>query len=226
VTRVLIIDDHPVVLRGCRQLFEGAGIDDIMQAQTTAEGFKLYRQSKPDVIIVDLEMSAQSLDGVSFLRRLRQRDQQTPVLVFSMHNDPSIVAEALEAGANGYLLKDAAPRELLNAFESVSEGKRYLGHDLAVDVVVDALRSRAELTPRELETLALVAQGKPHGAIAAELDVSYKTVANICTQLKNKLGARNRPELMRLAMEYLPASAQAGAPRADQKRLKDPLGES
>lgn len=119
MTQVLVIDDHPIVLQGCRQLLEGAGVDHIFQAQSLADGFRIYRNQKPDVIIVDLAMHTGSLGGLSFIRRLRLHDQKTPILVFTMHSDPVIVARALEVGATGYVLKDTPPEEMLKAFEKV-----------------------------------------------------------------------------------------------------------
>ena len=78
MTRVLVIDDHPIVLQGCRQLLEDAGVENIVQAQTLADGFRLYRMQKPDVIIVDLAMRTGALGGLSFIRRLRLHDSRTP----------------------------------------------------------------------------------------------------------------------------------------------------
>ena len=229
MTHVLLIDDHPIVLQGCRKLLEGAGVDEIDQAQSASEGFRLYRQRKPDVIVVDLAMQAGSLSGLSFLRRLRRVDESTPVLVLTMHRDPVVVGRALELGASGYVLKDAPPEEFLRAFQSVREGKSFLSHDLASDVVFNRLREKANkldrLTPRELQTLTLVAEGKPYGEIAEELEVSYKTVANICTQLKSKLGARSRPELMRIAIQYLPETSRLEPMINDRRGREDPLDE-
>jgi two-component system invasion response regulator UvrY len=110
VTRVLVIDDHPIVLQGSMQLLESAGADEIEQPASASEGFRLYRKRKPDVIVVDLAMQAGSVNGLAFLRRLRRIDQQTPVLVLTMHRDPIVVGRALEAGATGYVLKDAPPK--------------------------------------------------------------------------------------------------------------------
>ena len=229
MTRVLLIDDHPIVLQGCKKLLEGAGADEVDQAQSASEGFRIYRQQKPDVIVVDLAMQAGALSGLSFLRRLRRIDTETPVLVLTMHSDPMIVGRALELGANGYVLKDAPPEEVVRAFEKILEGKNYLSHDLASDVVFSRLREKVNrldrLTSRELQTLTLVAEGKPYGEIAEELEVSYKTVANICTQLKSKLGARTRPELMRIAIQYLPESAKFGTIIHQRSRGGDPSDE-
>ncbi|HEY9520175.1 MAG TPA: response regulator transcription factor [Methyloceanibacter sp.] len=99
MTQVLVIDDHPIVLEGCRQLLKFAGVKRIVQTQSLADGFRLYRSKKPDLIIVDLAMRTGALGGLSFIRRLRLHDTRTPILVFSMHNDPFIVSRALKIGA-------------------------------------------------------------------------------------------------------------------------------
>lgn len=222
MTRALLIDDHPIVLQGCKKLLEGAGASHVDLAESASAGFRLYRRKKPDVIVVDLAMQAGALSGLSFLRRLRRIDTKTPVLVLTMHRDPMVVGRALELGANGYVLKDAPPEDVIKAFQKVRDGEAYLSHDLASDVVFSRLQERTNklerLTPRELQTLTLVAAGKTYGDIAAQIGVSYKTVANICTQLKAKLGAANRPELMRIAIQYLPEnnkSGEAGRGRGD-----------
>lgn len=210
MTRVLIIDDHPIVLQGCRQLLEDSGVDQIAQAQTLVEGFRLYRSQKPDVIIVDLAMRGSTLGGLTFISRLRRHDQKTPVLVFTMHSDPVIVSRALEVGATGYVLKDTSPDEVLKAFQAVRDGRSYLSHDLASEVAFMETRGTTNplkrMTMRELQTLTLIAEGKPYGIIAEHLHVSYKTVANTCTQLKAKLGVRTLPELMRIAIQYIPST--------------------
>lgn len=214
MTRVLVIDDHPIVLRGAREILETAGATEIVQAQGVAEGFQRYRKHKPDLIIVDLAMRTGVLNGLSFIRRLRMHDQQTPLLVFTMHSDPVIVSRALELGANGYILKDSTAEEFLTAFKTVRDGKLYLSHDLAADVAFNQAREKANpirnLSLRELQTLALVAEGKPYGVIAEHLGVSYKTVANVCTQLKAKFGVHTLPELMRMAIQHLPSITRIG----------------
>jgi two-component system invasion response regulator UvrY len=170
MTRVLVIDDHPIVLQGCRQLLEDAGIKQIIQAQSLADGFRLYRAHKPDLIIVDLAMRTGALGGLSFIRRLRLHDPGTPILVFTMHSDPVIVSRALEVGATGYVLKDTSSDEVLKAFQKVRENRPYLSHDLASEVAFMEARGTSNplkrMTVRELQTLALVAEGKPYGVIA------------------------------------------------------------
>jgi two-component system invasion response regulator UvrY len=131
--------------------------------------------------------------------------------VLSMHNDPMIVARSLEAGASGYVLKDTSSEELVKAVQQVSAGGPYLGGDLAMKVAMSGSGARgnplADLTPRELQVLALLADGKPYDRIANELSVSYKTVVNVSSQLKQKLNAGNLPELVSTAVKLLATQA-------------------
>ena len=209
MTSVLIIDDHPIVLQGCRRMLEDAGIKTVLEARDAASGYRLYRRHRPDVVIVDLAMQEGGLRGLDVIRRMRSHDQRSRILVFSMHSDPIIAARALEAGATGYVLKDSD--ELMKAFDQVRTGTPYLSSDLAMQVALVRTGVRpnplADLTPRELQILSLLAEGKPYGRIADELNVSYKTVVNACSQLKQKLNAKNLPELIRVAVQLLSAES-------------------
>ena len=211
MTSVLIIDDHPIVLQGCRRMLEDAGIETVLEARDPASGYRLYRRHHPDVVIVDLTMQGNRLGGLDVIRRMHAHDPRTRILVFSMHSDPIIAARALEAGATGYALKDTSSHELMKAFEKVRTGTPYLDNELALQVALvrTGLRANplADLTQRELQTLALLAQGKPYSRIAEELNVSYKTVVNACSQLKQKLNAKSLPELIRLAVQLASADA-------------------
>jgi two-component system invasion response regulator UvrY len=210
MTRVLVIDDHPIVRQGCRRVLEDAGHHEILEASSVAEGCELCRRHDPGVAIIDLAMEGKGFSGLDLLRRLRQINGRLPILVFSMHGDPVIVSRAIEAGATGYLLKDTAPEDLLEAFEKVSRGLPYLSPQIATQVALLRMRNPgkpvAAMTPRELQVLALLAEGHPYGQIAGNLGVSYKTVANVCSQLKAKLGARSFPDLIRTAIEFLSSS--------------------
>ena len=211
MTSVLIIDDHPIVLQGCRRMLEDAGVTVVLEARDAVSGYRLYRRHRPDVVIIDLAMQGSGLGGLPLIRRISAHDRRVRILVFSMHSDPIIVARALEAGATGYVLKDTSTADLLEAFEKVRAGQPYLSNDLAMQVALVHTPARqnplAELTPRELQTLALLAEGKPYGRIAAEINVSYKTVVNVSSQLKQKLDARNLPELIRTAVQLLSATS-------------------
>jgi DNA-binding NarL/FixJ family response regulator len=210
MSTVLIIDDHPIVLQAWRRMLQDAGVSDICDARDVTSGYRLFRRRQPELVIVDLSMQGRGLGGLPLIKRIRTHDPRTRILVFSMHSDPMIAARALEAGANGYVLKDASPDELIKAFEKVRAGSPYLSADMAMQVALVRTGLRhdrlAGLTPRELEMLTLLAQGKPYGQIAEELSVSYKTVVNMSSQLKQKLDARNLPDLIRIAVQLLSAT--------------------
>lgn len=211
MTSVLIVDDHPIVLQGCRRVLQDHGLAPIFEARDVETADQLAHRHQPDVVIVDLAMQGGGLGGLSLIRTIRANSPRARILVFSMHSDPIIVSRALQTGATGYLLKDTSSEELVRAVESVAAGTPYLSSDLATRVaLVDAGVARnplADLTPRELQTLGLLAQGKSYGRIAAELNISYKTVVNLCYQLRQKLDVHTLPELIHLSVQLL-----AGAP--------------
>ncbi|HLK81800.1 MAG TPA: response regulator transcription factor [Xanthobacteraceae bacterium] len=210
MTSVLIIDDHPIVLQGCRRVLADAGMEPVLTASDLVAGYRLYRRHQPDVIVVDLAIRGKGLGGLDLIRRIRTHNPRARVLVLSMHNDAMIVARSLEAGATGYVLKDTSSEQLVKAVQQIANGAPYLDGELAVKVALvgsRAVRSNplSDLTPRELQVLALLADGKPYNRIADELNVSYKTVVNVSSQLKQKLEARNLPELVSAAVKLLAA---------------------
>lgn len=207
VTRVLVIDDHPIVVQGCRHLLEEAGFTTVLEAGSAAEGYELFCRDRPEIVIVDLALRDNELAGLSLIQRIRSYNPRTHVLVLSMHSDSIIVRRALEAGASGYVLKDTAAEELLKAVQTILGGRTYLSHDLALQVALGRASARgnrlAELTPRELDVLSLLAKGKAYGDIAEELGVSYKTVVNTSSQLKQKLNVGNLSALVRASVQLL-----------------------
>jgi len=214
MTSVLIIDDHPIVLQGCRRVLEDAGIAPVLTASDLVAGYRLYRRHRPDVVIIDLAIQGKGLGGLDLIRRIRTHNPRARVLVLSMHNDAMIVARSLEAGASGYVLKDTASEELVKAVQQVAAGAPYLDGALAMKVAMSGSGARgnplSDLTPRELQVLALLADGKPYDRIANELGVSYKTVVNVSSQLKQKLQARTLPELVSTAVKLLASQSWHG----------------
>jgi two-component system invasion response regulator UvrY len=198
-------------LQGCRRVLEDAGIAPVLAASDLVAGYRLYRRHKPDVVIVDLAIQGKGLGGLDLIRRIRAHDGRAHVLVLSMHNDAMIVARSLEAGASGYVLKDTSSDELVKAIQQVASGVPYLAADLAMKVALSGSGTRgnplADLTARELQVLALLADGKPYDRIAGELNVSYKTVVNVSSQLKQKLQAGTLPELISTAVKLLATQA-------------------
>jgi two-component system, NarL family, invasion response regulator UvrY len=214
MTSVLVIDRHPIVLQGCRCVLEGAGIEAVLEASELVSGYRLYFRHHPDVVIVDFRMRGQERGGLSLIQRMRRHRPQTQILVFSMYDDPALVTSVLEAGALGYLIKDAATEELVEAVTQVRASKPYLSHQLAVTIAMlrrnAHLDPSADLTPRQIQTLTLLSRGKPYGLLARELGVGYKTIVNISHQLRLKLGVGTLPELIRKAVELLPRRPRSG----------------
>ena len=203
MTTALIIDDHPVIHIGCRRLLQEAGFDVVLEARTCKEGYRQSSQHHPNVIVLDLRLP--DTRGLSMISNLLDRTPTAKVLVFSMHEEPIFAARALEAGAHGYLTKTAKPEELTTAVNEIANGQIYLEPAVATRLaVMHSGRGEnpfSKLTARELQVLSLIGRGKRHRDIADELNLSYKTVANTCSVLKSKLGAKNLPELIRIAIQ-------------------------
>ncbi|GFO83101.1 MAG: DNA-binding response regulator [Methyloceanibacter sp.] len=217
-TCVLAIDDHPITLAGLRTLLTESGTIDLHCACSFSEGLQVCRDIRPEIVVVDLAMRAGTLAGLSFIRRLRRYNPAVPTLVLSMHSDPLIAREALKAGANGYVVKDAAPNEITRALADMSNGKRYVSQDMAENIAFSQTReglpnALKSLSARERLVLAHMAEGKSYTQIASSLALSYKAVAHICNRLKPKLGVQTLPELVHFAMRHFPGSAQRGQVR-------------
>jgi DNA-binding NarL/FixJ family response regulator len=202
-TKVLIVDDHPVVLSGCRALFAGDTSVRIEEAGDAKSGHRAFVQKKPDVTIIDINLP--DLSGFELMRRIRKEDPDARIIMFSMNNDPSFVVRAVELGAQGYVSKGDDPRVLVKAVRKVAAGDNFISPDLAEAVTFSGAAIKANpaslMTARELEILRLLGRGDKIVEVAAALDISYKTVANTTSLLKQKLGAKNHSDLIRIAVE-------------------------
>jgi len=205
--RVLIADDHPVVRSGLRALL--GGISDLVAAGEAADGvaaLTAVRELQPDVVLMDLTMPG--LSGIEVTRRIAGRPEtaQVAVLVLTMSDDDTSLAAAVQAGARGYLLKDAGADEVLAAVRAVARGEVVFGRGVA-PAVLTLLQARTrrparvlpELTERELQLLDLVARGLGNQAVAARTGISAKTVANVMSGILVKLGVADRGEAVELA---------------------------
>jgi DNA-binding NarL/FixJ family response regulator len=197
--KILVVDDHAIVRDGLARLLTAAGLGEIVQAASGREALSQVRAARPDLIILDLNMPG--LGGLELLRRLA-RVGGAKILVLTMHAEPLYARRAVEAGAAGYLSKNAAPDEVLAAVRRVLAGGRYIEAEIAQAMALGAGRDTLEaLSPRELEILRLLAGGSSLAEIADALGASYKTIANTCTQIKSKLGVARTADLVRLAIE-------------------------
>ncbi|NEU11368.1 response regulator transcription factor [Methylobacterium sp. BTF04] len=204
MTKVLIVDDHPVILRGVRRIMEDAGVGTVHEATDIVAGYRLFHRLRPDIVVADLTFRTGALSGLSLIRQIRALARETRILAFSMHDDPVIVSRALESGATGYVLKDVPAAQFHEAFEAVRAGRSYLPHALATRVAMLGLGARrsplADLTARELQVLSLLGRGQSYQAIADALAVSYRTVIGASAILRHKLGVRTLAELIHVAV--------------------------
>jgi len=203
--RVLLADDHPVVRSGYLRLLDQAGdIQVIAEAGDADAAYAAFSMHQPDVVVTDLAMPAGG--GLELLRRALLRDAQARVLVFSMHDAPVLVRRALQAGARGFLTKASAPECLVDAVRELHAGRRYLGRELSPALLErdphDEAGRLAELSAREFEIFRLLAQGHSAGACAEALKLSPKTVANVQTAIKEKLGVVTSAALVHLAIRH------------------------
>lgn len=202
--KILLVDDHLVVRAGVRRLLETIPGTEILEAATGPETLASFRNDAPDVVLLDLNL--QGVGGLDLLRRLLLEDKKARVIVFSMHAEPIYAARALKIGAKGYVSKSASADELLMAVAKVAEGGHYIEAELAAKLAIGQYSGEDplhQLTTREVEILRLLGEGKSLTAIADTLGVSYKTIANTCSIIKNKLGVPRTADLIRLSIEQL-----------------------
>ncbi len=198
---ILIVDDHAILRDGLRRLLSTLAPGDIHEAATGREAIKLARRLQLDLIVLDLNLP--DLGGLELLKRLLHVGS-APVLVLTMHAEPLYLKRAMDAGAHGYVSKNATPEELLTAVRRVAAGRRYVENELAQALVVQGERanqSLSDLSARDLEILRLLANGRSLSEIADALNLGYKTVANLCTQIKARVGAARVADLVRMAIE-------------------------
>ncbi|MTD95730.1 response regulator [Hyphomicrobium sp. xq] len=214
--KALVIDDHPVVLQGCLDLLRLVAVDPVFLASDLTEGVNLYRRHKPDLIILDLSLGSDTLSGLNFLQWLRVHDSTAAVIVLTMHTEPGIARRAIEGGASAFVCKDGNCDDLLTAIRKVKAGEIYVSPELAIGMAFDRDQFDVfgDLTLRELDTLKLIGSGGRYEAIAEQLHVSYKTVVNIVSSLKRKLGAGSLGELTRVAITGHPGVAQVPEKKA------------
>ena len=193
--RVLIVDDHPLVRTGIAQLLEST--DDITvvgQAADGEEGLAAVAELEPDLVLMDLSMPG--MDGRTATRRIRQSHPRVRVVVLSSYAERADVLEALDAGAAGYLLKDAPPEELLAGVRSAARDESPLAPRVAREVLTAWRGSRraGDLAARELDVLVLLADGLPNKLIARRLGIAEKTVKAHVTQIFQALGVTDRTQ--------------------------------
>jgi len=206
---IILADDHPVVRRGMQALLESQGDFSIVGvAADGLETVRLTERLKPDVLVLDLMMPG--LSGLEALRILRERSPRTRIVILSMHSSNAFIAQALQNGAIGYVLKGDTEENLVRAVREAAAGRRFLSPpvtEIAIDAYIEQSKTgpfdpHETLTPRQREVLQLAAEGKTNAEIAARLNISQRTVENHRATLIQRLGLQNQTELIRHAIRH------------------------
>ena len=198
--RVLVADDHMMFAQG----LEGLLRDEVELLGTVNDGLALVdaaKRLKPDLIIVDISMPL--LNGFDAVRRLKKEGSDAKIIFLTMHNDDGLVAEAFHCGGSGYVLKQSAGEELVNAIREVAQGNEYLTPAVATDTVKALIKQTdsVRLTPRQREVLQLISEGFTMKEIGGKLGISMRTAESHKYEMMEALGVDNTPELIRYALK-------------------------
>lgn len=204
--RVLIADDHGVLRAGLRALLKTE--EDLQVVDEAADGdtaLRLASRLRPDLVLLDLSMPGPG--GIEVTRKLKEMLPATRVLILTLHEDETLLREALKAGASGYIIKRAVESELISAIHAVSRGEIYVHPAMTKWLLKEPApaapkrRDPAALTPRETEVLRLIVQGHTNSQIAEVMGLSVRTVESHRANLMGKLGLQSRVELVRYAVK-------------------------
>jgi DNA-binding NarL/FixJ family response regulator len=201
---ILLVDDHPVVRQGYRRVLDHQGdFCVVAEAANATDAYGAFKAHGPDVVVMDISMPGAS--GLEAIRNIRARDAAARILVFSMHGEAAQVKAAFNAGASGYVTKSSEPAVLVRAIRAVARGDRTLSDDVAQALAAESLdpqRSKLDqLGEREIEILRQLASGATTEQIAANLNLSTKTVQNYHYLIRSKTGLKTDALLVRLAVE-------------------------
>jgi two-component system, NarL family, invasion response regulator UvrY len=201
--RVLIVDDHPIIAAACAVVFADYPEIELLEAVDADSGEQVFLTGDPDICIFDLNLPGPS--GLELLRRVRLRDENARIIMFSVSDDPVVIERMIEAGARGFVSKARDPNELVEAVHEVARGGVFIpaprgrrtsdSHDRPQDAV-------AKLNAHEIELLRLLGNGNSAAEIAEIVNVPYKTVINRSTSMRRKLGVKTSIELMRFAIQH------------------------
>ncbi|WP_338688624.1 response regulator transcription factor [Bradyrhizobium sp. 26S5] len=203
VRTIMLVDDHAVVREGYRSMLQKQpGLSVVAEASDGVDAYRLYKETEPDLVIMDLSMPG--IGGIEAIRRLRQWDKRAKILVFTMHQNAAFAVQAIRAGASGYVTKTSPPETLVHAVMDALSGKIAISpdidHELALSHLAGETAAADLLTAREFEVMRMLLAEKTTDEIAAALHVSPKTVANLHSLIKDKLGVGTDIELVRLAL--------------------------
>ena len=205
MTRILLVDDHPVVRQGIKQVLSGAFHPALVgEAANAEEGMNEVRSTEWDVLVLDLSLPGAS--GMDLLKDLRRERPALPVLILSMHRPDQFARRAMNAGASGYLTKDSAPTELVKAVGEVIAGRRYLNPAVIEELVLHqqpepSQRPHEVLSDREYQVLRMIASGLTVSQISARLTLSVKTISTYRARVLEKMAMKTTAELMHYGIQ-------------------------
>ena len=202
-TRVVIADDHAVVRTGLKMVLDAEqGIEVVAEAGDVEAALRAVRAYHPDVLVLDLNMPGES--SLQAIPRFIEQAPETAIVVLTMQQDPAFAREALRSGARGYVLKEAADAELVQAVRMATEGRTYLNPELGARMAAEPPPSGPpdDLTERELEVLQLIALGHTNSEIASQLYLSVRTVESHRAHIQQKVRRSSRAELVRYALDH------------------------
>jgi two-component system, NarL family, response regulator NreC len=201
---VVLADDHVVVRKGLRLLVEAEdGLRVVAEAGNVPDALRMARAHRPNVLVLDLNMPGGS--SLEAIPTIREQASMTAIVVLTMQNDPSFARQALQAGALGFVLKEAADDELLGAIKLAAEGETYLNPRLGARLAAQPSQPSGppdDLSERELEVLKLIALGHTNAEVAGQLYLSVRTVESHRAHIQQKTRLSSRAELVRYALEH------------------------
>ena len=204
--RILIVDDHAVVRQGIRQILaEMSGPVVIGEAGNGGDALRLLREESWNIVLLDIGLPGKN--GIEVLKQIKAEWKKLPVLMLSMYPEDQYALRAIRAGAAGYMTKESAPDELLNAINKVKNGGRYISADVAEKLVFELDEAKNELphqglSDREFEVLRLIASGKSVSEIADMLSLSVKTISTYRSRILEKMKMKHNAELTHYALKH------------------------
>lgn len=203
--KILLIEDHPLIIDGCKRIFESREYILLSTATSAAAGLEANKRERPDIVILDISLPDKN--GLEIVKPLMSESPKAMIIVLSMYSESTFVDRALELGVSAYISKSDDPTVILTAVDKVLRGEIYLGQALAQTFVLETLSEKLNpvhaLTEREKKILKQLGKGRGLAEVAADVGLSYKTVANAVTLIKHKLKTPTNAALIKFAVEHL-----------------------
>lgn len=201
---ILLVDDHAIVREGYRALLNRQNnFNIIAEAETGEQAYSLFKEHSPTVVLLDLTLPGKS--GLATLSQIRQFDHKAKVIIFTMHQNPTMAKKAVEAGARGYITKSSDPNSLVTAINNVVNGNMAISDDISRALALDNLQGQTSmmnnLSTREFEILRMIIAGRSKEEVAKTLCISSKTVANSYYIIKSKLDVKTDIELIQKTLQ-------------------------